>query len=126
MDTGSCWTAVWSRERERRQEALIDNETAWENFDKLADSYRKNYIRWMKRAKKEEIRKKGSKKLTAVRAVPAQVLVAAKPGGTCKCNEDKMEGYGKHYICCTYGSKDAYNGKGRCIYRCCHSDPGCA
>ena len=28
------------------KEALMDNETAWENFDKLADSYRKNYIRW--------------------------------------------------------------------------------
>jgi uncharacterized protein YdeI (YjbR/CyaY-like superfamily) len=48
------------------KESLIDNEMVWESFDKLVDSYRKNYIRWITRAKREGIRKKAPRSYRAV------------------------------------------------------------
>jgi uncharacterized protein YdeI (YjbR/CyaY-like superfamily) len=40
------------------QEILKENEIGWKNFNKLAPSHRRNYIRWIMDAKKEETRKK--------------------------------------------------------------------
>jgi uncharacterized protein YdeI (YjbR/CyaY-like superfamily) len=40
------------------QQALMANDRAWENFKKLAPSYRRNYLRWIMDAKKEETRKR--------------------------------------------------------------------
>jgi uncharacterized protein YdeI (YjbR/CyaY-like superfamily) len=40
------------------KQALRANRTAWENFDKLAPSYRRNLIRWILDAKKEETRQR--------------------------------------------------------------------
>ena len=38
--------------------ALRSNEKALENFNKLAKSYKKQYIRWVDSAKREETRKR--------------------------------------------------------------------
>jgi uncharacterized protein YdeI (YjbR/CyaY-like superfamily) len=40
------------------EEALKQNPTAWENFQRLAPSHRKNYVRWITEAKKEETRQR--------------------------------------------------------------------
>lgn len=40
------------------KEALILNPLAWENFTNLAPSYRRDYIRWIEAAKREETRNK--------------------------------------------------------------------
>lgn len=40
------------------KEAVITNKVAWENFNKLAPSYRKQYVGWVANAKREETRKK--------------------------------------------------------------------
>lgn len=40
------------------KEALRANEKAWENFNNLASSYRRQYIGWITTAKKEETRNK--------------------------------------------------------------------
>lgn len=39
------------------KQALIGNHKAWQNFKKLAPSYRRNYILWISSAKKEETRR---------------------------------------------------------------------
>ena len=38
------------------KQALLGNRTAWENFNRLAPSYRRNYIRWIAAAKTDETR----------------------------------------------------------------------
>ncbi len=38
------------------QQILMENETAWQNFNSLAPSHRRNYLRWIMDAKKEETR----------------------------------------------------------------------
>ena len=40
------------------KQALMANAKAWENFRSLAPSHRKNYLRWIMDAKKEETRKR--------------------------------------------------------------------
>lgn len=40
------------------EEALRANSVAWENFNHLAPSHRRNYVRWIGDAKKEETREK--------------------------------------------------------------------
>ena len=40
------------------KQALMNSRTAWDNFNKLAPSYRRNYILWISTAKKEETRNK--------------------------------------------------------------------
>jgi len=40
------------------QEALTASPRAWEHFQKLAPSYRRNYIGWIMDAKKEETRER--------------------------------------------------------------------
>jgi len=39
---------------EHIRQVLIANPTAWDNFNRLAPSYRKQYVRWITFAKKEE------------------------------------------------------------------------
>lgn len=39
-------------------EALRENKKAWENFNNLAPSYRRQYVGWIANAKKEETRKR--------------------------------------------------------------------
>ncbi len=45
------------------EQALKANGKAWSNFNKLAPSYRKNYIGWLQSAKKPETREKRLKEL---------------------------------------------------------------
>jgi uncharacterized protein YdeI (YjbR/CyaY-like superfamily) len=40
------------------KQALLGNRKAWENFNNLAPSYRRNYIRWIADAKTDETRNK--------------------------------------------------------------------
>jgi len=40
------------------REALMANERAWDNFNNLADSYKRQYIGWIISAKKEETRRR--------------------------------------------------------------------
>jgi len=40
------------------EDALRENRIAWENFQRLTDSYRKRYLGWIKDAKRPETRKK--------------------------------------------------------------------
>jgi uncharacterized protein YdeI (YjbR/CyaY-like superfamily) len=40
------------------EEVLKRNPAAWENFQRLAPSHRKNYVRWITEAKKEETRQR--------------------------------------------------------------------
>src|SRR5437899_320949 len=40
------------------KQALTANAQAWENFQKLSPSHRRNYIRWIMEAKKEETRER--------------------------------------------------------------------
>ena len=40
------------------KQALLTNPRAWENFQNLAPSYRKDYIRWINAAKREATREK--------------------------------------------------------------------
>ncbi|HEX3126079.1 MAG TPA: YdeI/OmpD-associated family protein [Thermoanaerobaculia bacterium] len=40
------------------EEALKQHPAAWENFQRLAPSHRKNYVRWITEAKKEETRQR--------------------------------------------------------------------
>jgi len=45
---------------------LKTNKKAWANFNKLAPSYRKNYVAWLQSAKKPETRQKRLKELISV------------------------------------------------------------
>jgi uncharacterized protein YdeI (YjbR/CyaY-like superfamily) len=57
---------AWQREREqlslqlapKLERALRDNPPAWENFQRLAPGYRKQYTAWLMSAKKPETRRK--------------------------------------------------------------------
>lgn len=40
------------------EESLMANEKAWENFNKLAPGYRKQYVGWLRSAKKQATREK--------------------------------------------------------------------
>ncbi len=40
------------------KEAVIANKVAWENFNRLAPSYRKQYVEWVASAKREDTRRK--------------------------------------------------------------------
>lgn len=51
---------------ERFKQALMKNKKAWENFNNLAPSYRRNYILWVTDAKKEETRLKRLKEAVAL------------------------------------------------------------
>lgn len=48
------------------KEALQSNETVWENFMKLAPSYKNQYIGWIMDAKREKTRKKRLKEVITV------------------------------------------------------------
>ena len=48
------------------ERALKANKMAWANFNKLAPSYRKNYVAWLQSAKKTETREKRLKELLKV------------------------------------------------------------
>jgi uncharacterized protein YdeI (YjbR/CyaY-like superfamily) len=40
------------------EEALREHPAAWESFQRLAPSHRRNYVRWITEAKKEETRQR--------------------------------------------------------------------
>lgn len=48
------------------EQALKKNQKAWDNFNKLAPSYRKNYVAWLQGAKKPETRQRRLEELTRV------------------------------------------------------------
>jgi uncharacterized protein YdeI (YjbR/CyaY-like superfamily) len=48
-------------------QALMANKKAWENFNNLAPSHRRNYIRWITDAKKEETRNRRLREAIEVR-----------------------------------------------------------
>jgi len=48
------------------EQVLRKNEKAWDNFNKLAPSYRKNYVAWLQNAKKPETRQRRLKELISV------------------------------------------------------------
>jgi uncharacterized protein YdeI (YjbR/CyaY-like superfamily) len=56
------------------EEALKRSPTAWDRFQRLAPSHRKNYVRWITEAKKEETRQRRLQE--AVRMLEADI----KPG----------------------------------------------
>ncbi len=51
------------------KEALMRNNMAWENFKNLAPSYRRNYIRWVGDAKKQETRDRRLKEAVGLLAL---------------------------------------------------------
>lgn len=48
------------------EQVLKKNEKAWKNFNKLAPSYRKNYVAWLQSAKKPETRERRLQELIRV------------------------------------------------------------
>jgi uncharacterized protein YdeI (YjbR/CyaY-like superfamily) len=67
------WEQVISQPKELNippgiKDALSTNKEAWENFNKLAPSYKKQYIGWITSAKKEETRKRRLKEALEILA----------------------------------------------------------
>lgn len=58
------------------EEALKQHPAAWENFQRLAPSHRKNYVRWVTEAKKEETRQRRLK--DAIRMLEANEKLGLK------------------------------------------------
>jgi len=56
------------------KKALLENKTAWNNFQRFANSYRNMYIGWVKNAKTKETRKK------RISEVVKRSLINRKPG----------------------------------------------
>lgn len=62
------WEQVISQPKELNipagiRDALSTNKKAWENFDKLAPSYQRQYVGWITTAKKEETRQRRLKEV---------------------------------------------------------------
>jgi len=51
---------------EETERGLKSSKIAWANFEKLAPSYRKNYVGWVQGARKPETRKRRLKELIRV------------------------------------------------------------